>query len=171
MASDIRCSVQLSLLCGPSDVPTPKLAFLTIPKNLSRVTCLPYPLPWEESTDCCPSAAQHSQTIASRIRLHVGKGMLLTTEQSAIQTYPGGFFFNVSDIRVFMNLGQHSEAAAKRSWNELPVLANLFFALFILLEPSATCDMADPEALLIGQQNPTILTSSNTCLPVVGEAF
>lgn len=63
-----------------------------------------------------------------------------------------------------MNLRQHSEAAAKRSWNELPSLANLlFFALFIFLKPSAMFDMADHEAQLNGLQNPMILTAGITC--------
>lgn len=63
-----------------------------------------------------------------------------------------------------MNLRQHSEAAAKRSWNELPSLANLlFYALFIFLKPSAMFDMADHEAQLNGLQNPMILTAGITC--------
>lgn len=54
-----------------------------------------------------------------------------------------------------MNLRQHSEAAAKRSWNELPSPGQpLFLALFIFLKPSAMSDTADLEALLNGLQNP-----------------
>lgn len=87
-------------------------------------------------------------------------------EESVIQTNPVCcLFVDMSNIRVFMNLRHHSEAAAKRSLNELPSPGQpLFFALFIFLKPSAMFDMTDHEALLNALQNPMVPTSSNNSL-------
>lgn len=55
--------VQLSLLHGPSDgEPTPKPAFLTLPKEFNEAESdLPVlPLPWEENPEGHPLEAQHS---------------------------------------------------------------------------------------------------------------
>lgn len=168
LAPDRSLSVQLSSpLHVLSDNSTPELAFLILLKNLGeseKRNFSSFPIPSKTPQITAP-LKQSIQTLLFWRELHEGKGMLPTAEEFVIQTIPLLLLlFNVSDIRVFMNLRQPSEAAAKRSWNELPRLANpLFFALFIFLKPSAMFDMADHEAQLNGLQNPMILTAGIIC--------
>lgn len=102
-----------------SDTSTPEPAFLILLKNLGECEKRNFsglPIPRETPQIIAPLKLS-IQARLSWIELHEGKGTLLTEEEFVIQTIPmlSLFFFNVSDIRVFMNLRQHSEAAAKRS--------------------------------------------------------
>lgn len=90
--------------------------------SVRRVTHLPFPLPWEGNPE---GHATKLSTQPHHLEHDCAGATTLLTAEFVIQTSLGGFslgrffFFNVSGTQEFVNLGQHAEAAAKRSWNEL----------------------------------------------------